>query len=49
MGEKKRWKHFHGIDTYCINNVIKDIFTLKAVFIKAFFNEIFLVKGKSEI
>ena len=40
----------HRIDTYCIINYdIKYIFTLKAVLIKAFFNETFLVKGKSEI
>ena len=43
-------KYFHRIDKYCIINCdIKYIFTLKAVLIKAFFNETFLVNGKSEI
>ena len=44
MGET--YLYFHRNDTYCIiiNNNIEDIFTLKAVLIKAF-----LVKGKSEI
>ena len=44
MGEK--YLYIHRNDTYCIiiNNNIEDIFTLKAVLIKAF-----LVKGKSEI
>ena len=46
----KKYLCFHRIDTYCIINYdIKYIFTLKAVLIKAFFNETFLVKGKSEI
>ena len=42
--------YFNRIDTYCmIKYVIKYIFTLKAVLIKAFYNETFLGKGKSEI
>ena len=46
----KKYLYFHRIDTYSIiNNDILYIFTLKAVSIKAFFNENFLVKGKSEI
>ena len=46
----KKYLYFRRIDTYCIINYdIKYIFTLKAVLIKAFFNETFLVKGKSEI
>ena len=46
----KNCLYFHRIDTYCIVKYdIKYIFTLRAVLIKAFFNETFLVKGKSEI
>ena len=46
----KNYLYFHRIDTYCIVKYdIKYIFTLRAVLIKAFFNETFLVKGKSEI
>ena len=46
----KKYLYFHRIDTYCIvNYYIKYIFTLKAVLIKAFYNETFLVKGKREI
>ena len=46
----KKHLYFYRFDTYCIINYdIKYIFTLKAVLIKAFFNETFLVKGKSEI
>ena len=58
MGEKMRLKrflkkylYFQRNDTYCKikNNYIRDIFTLKAVLIKAFYNKTFLVKGKREI
>ena len=46
----KKYLYIHWIDTYCIINYdIKYIFTLKAVLIKALFNETFLEKGKSEI
>ena len=47
----KKYLYFHRSDTYCIiiNNDIKDIFTMKAVFIDLIFDEVFLVKGKSEI
>ena len=46
----KNCLYFHRIDTYCIVKYdIKYIFTLRAVLIKAFFNETFLVKGKREI
>ena len=45
-----KYLNFHRIDTCCIINYdIKHIFTLKAVLIKGFFNENFLVKGKSKI
>jgi len=44
---KKLSIYFHRIDTYCIINYnIKYIFTRKAVLIKAFISETFLVKGK---
>ena len=39
--------YFHRISY--INNYIKSIFTLKAVLVKVFFNETFLIKGKIEI
>ena len=47
----KKYLYFHRNNTYSkiINNDIKDIFTLKAVLIKVFFDETFSVKGKSEI
>jgi len=47
--DSKKYLYFHRIDTYCIINYdIKYIFTLQAVLNKAFSNETFLVKGKSQ-
>ena len=44
----KNYLYFNRIDTYCIIKYYsKYIFTLKAVLIKAFYNETFLVKGNS--
>ena len=44
----KIYLYFHRNNTYCIiiNNDINDIFTLKAVLIKAFLIKLFQLKAK---
>ena len=44
----KKYLYFHRNETYCIiiNNDIKDIFSLKAVLIKAFLTKFFKLQAK---